>query len=42
MGNFKREKVFTTFKAEIMDKEGKGNPRLQKMSKCIDAMKSRR
>lgn len=36
MWNFKREKVSVTFKAEITDHKGKDNPRLQKMSKCIE------
>lgn len=36
MGNFKREKVSVAFKAEVADKEAKGNTRLQEMSKCIE------
>lgn len=36
MGNFKRENVSVAFKAEIADKEGKGNPMLQEMSKHIE------
>lgn len=36
MRNFKGEKVSVAFKAEIADKEGKGNPRLQNMSKYIE------
>lgn len=36
MGNFKRENISVTFKAEIADNEGKDDPRLQKMSKYIE------